>query len=260
MNSTDWNGHDPFAFSKFFDSNRGPWIDCEAIRYGLSFRKKTNKMMREIYLLAEGPLFIIALALLAAGIVWRVAGFISASRRQDPAIYSGFRPGWATASVLRWILPSGRTAAENAPALIPAAVFHVCLPAAAFLSAHVILINEYFGVSWPSIASGAANSLTIIFLACAGILAIRRIALPHVRALTGARDWLALILTILPFLTGYLAYNQYFDYQLMITLHAVSGLALIAAIPFTKLSHAFMFFVSRAVTGSDFGKRGVGAW
>jgi nitrate reductase gamma subunit len=260
MNSTDWNLNDPFAFPKFFDSNRGPWIDCEVIRYGLSFRKKTNKMMREIYLLAEGSLFIIALALLAVGIVWRVGGFISASRQKDPAIYSGFRPGWASASVLRWIFPSGRTAAENARVLIPAAVFHLCLLAAVFMSAHVILIKNYFGISWPSFTAGTADLLTIIFLACAGVLAIRRIAVPHVRALTDKRDWLAWILTVLPFLTGYLAYNQHFDYQFMITLHAFSGLVLIAAIPFTKLSHAFMFFVSRAVTGSDFGKRGVGAW
>lgn len=217
-------------------------------------------MMREIYLLAEGPLFVLALACLTAGIIWRVTGFISASRHRDPAIYSGFRPGWATASVLRWIFPSGRTAAENARILIPATVFHLCLLAAVFISAHAILINEYFGIGWPAIAADTANILTIIFLACAAIMAIRRITAPHVRALTDKKDWLAWALTVLPFLTGYLAYNQHFDYQTMITLHVLSGISLIAAIPFTKLSHAFMFFVSRAVTGSDFGKRGVGAW
>lgn len=217
-------------------------------------------MMRDLYLLAQGPLLWLALLCLAAGTVWRVSRFLSAGRVKDPAIYSGFRPGWAVASVLRWILPSGKTAAENAFVLAAAVVFHLCLLSMIALSAHVILIQESLGVDWWMLPPEAANTATLVFLACAALLALRRLIVPHVRALTGKRDWLALGITVLPFLTGYLAYNQYFDYQLMIALHALSGVALIAALPFTKLSHAFMFFVSRAVTGSDFGKRGVGAW
>jgi nitrate reductase gamma subunit len=175
-------------------------------------------------------------------------------------VLRGFRPGWAAASVARWIVPSGRTAAENFLTLLLVKAFHLCLFASLLLSAHVILIEEALGLGWWTFSTSTANILALVFLACAALLALRRLVLPHVRALTGHGDWLAMVLTVTPVLTGYLAYNQYFDYQAVIALHALSGTALIAALPFTKLSHTFMFFVSRAVTGSDFGKRGVGAW
>ncbi len=102
-----------------------------------------------------------------------------------------------------------------------------------------------------------SDYLTIAVLITALILIIRRITLPHVRILTQISDYLILIISIAPFLTGFLAFHQFGNYQFWMLTHIISGELLLVAIPFTKLSHSFLFFFSRAQLGMDFGiKRG----
>jgi nitrate reductase gamma subunit len=81
----------------------------------------------------------------------------------------------------------------------------------------------------------------------------RRIMLPEVRFVTRTMDWLVLAIVVLPFLTGILAYHQILNYDLMLILHIVSGEIMLAAIPFTRLSHMLFGFASRAYMGSEFG-------
>jgi hypothetical protein len=40
----------------------------------------------------------------------------------------------------------------------------------------------------------------------------------------------------------------------------ICGELMLVVIPFTKLSHFLMFFVSRAVTGMEFGRRDAPSW
>ncbi|MGD9217629.1 MAG: hypothetical protein PVJ84_22650, partial [Desulfobacteraceae bacterium] len=86
---------------------------------------------------------------------------------------------------------------------------------------------------------------------------LRRIALPQVRILTKPYDLLVLAIAMAPFLTGFLAHMQVGNYNLWLILHILSGEIMLVAIPFTKLSHFLLFFLSRAQLGMDFGiKRG----
>ena len=55
----------------------------------------------------------------------------------------------------------------------------------------------------------------------------------------------------LPFLTGFLAYHQWFTYKTVITLHALTGELMLIAIPFTKLSHMVFFFFVRGFVASE---------
>lgn len=217
--------------------------------------------MLALYDLASGPLFALALAVFVLGLGWRVVRFLSLARAADPAALKGFRPSWALKSVLHWLLPANITARENAPATIAGFVFHlgILLPAL-FLSAHVILWDQAWDLSWWTLPDEAADALAFAALAAGLFLAWRRVGLVHVRALTGPHDWLVLALALLPLATGVAAYHQWGDYDTMIALHVLFADVLLIAAPFTKLSHVTLFFVSRAVTGSDFGKRNVGAW
>jgi hypothetical protein len=62
---------------------------------------------------------------------------------------------------------------------------------------------------------------------------------------------------VAPFLTGFLAYHQVGDYDFWIVAHVLSGEVMLVSIPFTKLSHFLLFFLSRAQLGMDYGiKRG----
>jgi nitrate reductase gamma subunit len=85
--------------------------------------------------------------------------------------------------------------------------------------------------------------------------------------LTTPSDYLLIIVCALPFLTGYinthpdgLAYQWVTSAlpiygQYSTTIHIMSGALMLIVVPFTKLSHWVLFFVSRAVTGMEFGRR-----
>jgi nitrate reductase gamma subunit len=217
--------------------------------------------MDRVYLFLSGPLTWAAFAVLVLGSAWRVVRLVRLARIKDAVVFDDFRPGWASVSILRWLLPLNVTAATRPLFSLVGYGFHVCLLCVAiFLSAHVALWEQAFGLTWPTLPDELADWLTLAVLGCAAVFAVRRVVLPRVRALTNGADWLALMLAAAPFVTGYAAHQQWWDYELMLCLHVASGLVLLAAVPFTKLSHVFLFFVSRAVAGSDFGKRKVGAW
>ena len=77
----------------------------------------------------------------------------------------------------------------------------------------------------------------------------------------GAYDYLVLFLTAFPFLTGFFAYHQWFDYKTVITLHMLAGEAMLIAIPFSKIGHMIYFFFVRLLIGSEFGPaRGSREW
>jgi len=76
---------------------------------------------------------------------------------------------------------------------------------------------------------------------------------PEVKYVTSASDFAIILLAAAPFVTGILAYHQVLGTQLMTILHIVSGEAMLAAIPFTRLSHMLYAPLTRAYIGSEFG-------
>ena len=122
-----------------------------------------------------------------------------------------------------------------------------------FLAGHAVILKERWGINWPTIPMALADVLTIGVMVCTVLIAIRRIGLPEVRILTTLYDFFLLFITVLPFLSGFLAVHQFGDYTFWNYTHILSGEALLIAIPFTKLFHVVGFFLSRAQLGMDFG-------
>jgi len=86
---------------------------------------------------------------------------------------------------------------------------------------------------------------------------LRRIALPEVRFITTSYDYLIIAIALAPFVTGIIATQGTSNYNLWIIAHVLCGEIFLVAIPFTKLSHFILFFLSRAQLGMDYGiKRG----
>lgn len=217
--------------------------------------------MNSLYQFATGPLVWFSFSVFLFGSAVRVVRFILLSRKKDRPVYTNFQTGWAAASIARWLLPLNITATASPFVTAAGFIFHIsALAVALFLSAHVILVEEAWGVGWWTLPDGVADTLTLLFLGAALFFALRRAVVPHVKILTTTGDWIVLLLATLPFLTGFLAYRQIGDYNTMVLLHVLSGNLFLIAVPFSKLSHMYMFFISRTVTGSDFGKRQVGAW
>jgi methyl-accepting chemotaxis protein len=60
-------------------------------------------------------------------------------------------------------------------------------------------------------------------------------------------------LVVAPFITGFWVYHQWSGYRIMMIAHMLAGEILLAAIPFTKLSHMLVFPFTRGYIGSEFG-------
>jgi len=96
---------------------------------------------------------------------------------------------------------------------------------------------------------------------CAIFLFVRRLARAEVRILSGIWDYCIILISAAPFVTGFLAYHQLLDYDLMMVLHVITGELLLILIPFTKLGHMMLFFFTRSFIGFEMGtRRGARSW
>ena len=83
----------------------------------------------------------------------------------------------------------------------------------------------------------------------------------QVRAITTFNDYFVLLVTVAPFVTGFIAYHQWFDYSTVLTIHIMTGELMLMAITFTKLGHMVFFFLSRFLIGREYCLgRGTRAW
>jgi nitrate reductase gamma subunit len=215
-----------------------------------------------MYEFVRGPLLWFSFIVFIAGMIYKVASLTSLSKKKDKVVYDHFNTGWALRSIFHWLLPLNRTVAQYPVYSILTYLFHILLLGVPiFLLAHNILWYESWQISWWSLPEDVADYLSLLMLGLILFLMIRRMVTPYARIVTTAYDYLLLLVVALPFLTGYLAYHQWIDYQLMLILHILSGELMLILIPFTKLSHMLLFFLSRAHIGSEFGqRRGTVTW
>ncbi len=219
--------------------------------------------MDGIYEFLTGPALWITFVIFLGGSIVRVASFFSLSREKDRVFYNHVSFGWGLKSILHWLIPWACVAMRRQPAFtFMAFAFHLSLLAVSlFLSAHNILWDEALGVSLWSMPDAWADAMTVVLI-CSGLfLLIRRVVRAEVRILTTAWDYTLLMLVMLPFLTGFLAYHQWGPYETLLILHILSGEILLILIPFSKLRHVILFFFTRAFIGFEMGgRRGARSW
>jgi nitrate reductase gamma subunit len=222
-----------------------------------------NLTPHAIYRFLSGPALWLSMAVFLGGLALRMAYLYRLSRKKDPVIYNHASFRWGLKSILFWLVPWATVSMRSQPVFTGVVfVFHVCLLAVPlFLSAHNVLWDEAFGMSLWSMPDAWADGLTLVFLAAALFVAVRRMVRPEVRILTSAWDYMLIALTALPFLTGFLAYRQIGPYELMLPLHVGLAEILLIVIPFSKLAHMLLFFFSRAFIGFELGaRRGARSW
>ena len=217
----------------------------------------------------EGPLVWIAFLTFLIGSALRLLFFFTLSTKKDKPVYRFFSFKWMLLSISRWLFPVNPDLKKNPFFSVLGYLFHICLIAVPlFYSAHLMLWEESrFKWKWWAMPDRWADWMTLLLLAIAVFFILRRLLSPHVRIITTASDYVLIIICALPFLTGYLNthpdgtgyqwvtsalpfYGQYST-----TLHILSGALMLIVVPFTKLSHWVLFFISRAVTGMEFGRR-----
>jgi len=211
--------------------------------------------MNAAYQFVTGPLAWAAWGIFLIGSAWRLISMYQLAKKKDASSIAYMNLGFSLRSIFNWLIPFNALGWRKSPAMtIATFAFHICLIATPiFLVAHVLLWDQAFGVSYATIPDTWADGMTLVVIAACLYFAGRRLVQPEVRFITTPQDWLALVIVLAPFLTGFLAYHQAIDYDLMIILHIVTGEIMLAAIPFTRLSHMVFAAFTRAYMGSEFG-------
>jgi nitrate reductase gamma subunit len=210
----------------------------------------------------------IALMIFVLGLIYQGIQFFKLTRKKEwirPPLPLETKPKKITAGqfIVNCLASLNGTLWKTDPLMtIVTSVFHVFLILVPiFLLGHNILFDQSWGFSLWSLPESITDVLTLVILACAAFFLARRLFLSRVRAITTAYDYLVLLIAVAPFLTGYFAYHQWFDYDTMMTIHILTGEIMLITIPFTKLGHMLFFFLYRFFIGSEYSfVRGARAW
>jgi len=216
-----------------------------------------------MYQFITGPLLWLSFGVFFIGLGVRIVLYIKGLDWQMDRVtykvnvYYGIKG--ALRSIFFWLFPFGTRSWRVKPGItVLFFVFHIGLVITPiFLAAHNIILKERWGISWFTLPNSIADVLTIAVIIAAVFLVLRRNALPEVRILTTAYDYILLAISVAPFISGYLASHQVPGYSFWFMAHIICGEIMLIVIPFTKLSHVILFFLSRGQLGMDFGiKRG----
>ena len=203
-----------------------------------------------------GPMVWISLLIFILGLVYKLAGIIKGLKEKERFVFSYLSLKYSLRSIGAWLIPFFPKSTRNQPIFWGITYcFHLLIfLVPLFLASHIILLDESFSISWPALNDGLADFFTILVIAALIFFGIRRKVVPEVSYLTSSKDYLLLFLVLLPFLTGFLAYHQFFAYKLMVILHVLSAELVLILIPFSRFSHMLTAWLTRAYTGSEFGK------
>jgi nitrate reductase gamma subunit len=207
-----------------------------------------------MYEFVSGPLVWLAFLVFFGGCFYRLAWMFSTARK-DRVVYPYMSLKFGLRSILHWIVPFASVNMRRRPVMtVVAFLFHICLILTPiFLTAPIVMLKESWGIRWWTLPPVAADIMTLIVIAGAAFFIGRRIRLPEVRNVTTSSDYLLIAVVLAPFVTGFVAYHQWFDYKTLVTLHILTGAFMLMAIPFTRLAHMLFFVFTRAYMGSEFG-------
>ena len=216
---------------------------------------------------ARGPALWFALLVLILGSLWRIIAIWQLGAKPD---LSEPRSRRLLAGALRGIL--GRMIprkefrrSENLGGL-NAYLYHIGLAVIVFgYLPHIQFIERLSGVAWPALPAPVmyiAAGPTVVSM----LIALQeRLADPVRRLLSGFDDYFSWTVVALPLASGMAALNLSVPpgappaaplYPLPIAIHLLSVELLLVWLPFGKLAHAFLVFMSRGVSGAAAARRG----
>ncbi|MEP7260438.1 MAG: hypothetical protein ABI669_04550 [Usitatibacter sp.] len=215
---------------------------------------------------ARGPGLAIALILFASGTLWRLYSIFRRpaarvlSEPRSTALVSG-----AIRGIVRRMWHPATLRRRSLAATLNAYAYHLGLAIVFFgFAPHIAFIQRLTGLSWPAVP-GVLFALAVA-LALVGLIAalLARLTSPVLRLISGFDDYASWAVTMLPLITGMAlvslpldsSYPMVPDRPIAVAVHLLSLELLLAWLPFGKLSHAFLVFISRATTGAAFARKG----
>lgn len=213
----------------------------------------------ELLVWASGPGLAIALAVCLAGIALRLFEIFALGRLPDLAAPRAVTPGSGMRTVWTRSLPPQGMLRRSPFTYLGGYVFHVgFLVVVIFAVPHIAVLRDLAGIGWPGLPEAVIDAAAVTAIAALAVLLASRLLDPVRRLLSGFGDYFAWALSMLPLLTGYAAHHGlHSDYALMLSLHVLSAEALMVALPFSRLAHAFTLFIARWYNGDISARKGV---
>lgn len=215
---------------------------------------------------ARGPALVFALVVFFAGIAWRLYGIFRRPKKPDlsaprsDALFAG-----AVLGILRRMWHPATLRRRSLASTINGYGYHLGLAIVFFgFAPHIAFVERLTGLAWPSVPSWVFVLGVAATFAGLGIALLMRLTSPVLRLISNYDDYVSWAVTMLPMLTGMAVMVLPFDatYPAVperpaaVALHLISLELLLVWLPFGKLSHAWLFALSRGVTGAAFTRKG----
>lgn len=210
---------------------------------------------------ARGPALQFSLAIFVLGIVWRLVSLFLMPRTKDKsAPKQGSRPAFAAAFREIWhrAVPKKEFSKNLAFPMINGYVFHFGFAIVLFgFAPHIAFFKDLLGVSWASLPSNVIYGVGILTLASLVVSLMRRFFDPVLHFISTFDDYFSWLVTFLPVLTGLLATSHLVTrYESLLAIHILSVELFLIWLPFGKLMHAMLVFVTRSQIGIHLARRG----
>jgi ferredoxin len=198
----------------------------------------------DFYSIVEGPLLWIVSFVFLAGLLMRLSFFLGAIITSNSR--SEVKGQIDNVSTLgRFFLPLHKASRKKPFYTTLRYIFHGCLfVVPIWLSGHIVLWTESrFEWDWAALPDAWADWMTLILLALAAYFLVRRLILKDLRQSASSLDILLIIITALPFLSGYFLTHGTLESiaflgDNMVIIHMLSGELMI-------LMALFLFYQSR---------------
>lgn len=213
----------------------------------------------ELLEFARGPALTVSIYLLIAGTLWRIFGIMLLARKPD---FSEARKTGGLPAALKVVYTRSFTApAFKKATMYPKVlgyVFHIGLFVTIFLFVpHILFFKGLFGFSWPGLPNSAIFFVGVVTVASGIALLVRRLTSPVLRLLSNFDDYFSWFVTLAPLVTGLMIPIRLgVRYETLLAIHILSVALLFAWLPFGKLAHTFLMFMSRGTTGAILERRG----
>jgi len=213
----------------------------------------------DILTFARGSALNWALMVFVAGVTLRLFEILGFGRKADLAKPRAPRVGSGWRTMFTRSLPEPGILRRDPVTYISGYVFHSGLFLSLFFfGPHIAFFRSMTGLSWPGLPTALTDAAAVAAIVALVVLLAHRLNNPVKRMLSGIGDYVAWAATLLPLLTGYMAYHHMLiEYTLMLALHLFSVELLLVVLPFTKLLHSFTLFISRWYNGDAFARKGV---
>ena len=213
----------------------------------------------ELLTWVRGPGFQIATIIFVLGIMLRLFEILMLGRKANLAEAKGSEMSSGLRTVFSRTIPDASTFKRSAFTVTAGYIFHIGLFVVIFLYApHILLFKDIIGFGWPALPSTVIDATAVVTIITLVIVLVHRLRDPVKRFLSTFDDYLGWFVTILPLITGYIAFHRIgMPAPSLIAIHILSVELLMVVFPFTKLMHMFTLILARWYNGAISGYRGV---